>query len=271
MRFACKAEMVQMEEKPDRYMVPGLVRGLNVLKLFTPETPVLRLSDIARALGISRSAAFRTTYTLTEMGCLLHDVRDQSYSVGAGVLRLTYGFVGAREITEIAQPELEALRNRLGWSAHMGILDGTSVLYVVRVPALPGDMSIVQVGRRLPARSTTMGRVLLADLTEAQLIDLFRAEAGTEKGRSMMEVLTQARADRTAEAVIHAGDFEAGIVSVGAAIRDISGRAVAAINVTSPNHPETVKAAHGPVRQEVVRAACRISRLLGFDTPSSAK
>ena len=257
-----------MEEKPDRYMVPGLVRGLNVLKLFTPETPVLRLSDIAKALGISRSAAFRTTYTLTEMGCLLHDARDQSYSVGAGVLRLTYGFVGAREIPEIAQPELEALRNRTGWSVHLGILDGTSVLYIVRVPALPGDMSIVQVGRRLPARSTTMGRVLLSDLTEEQLIGMFRADsssAGREKGRAMMELLAQARADRQASAIVHAGDFEAGIVSVGAPVRDLSGRIVAAINATSPNRPDTVKAAQGPVKDDLVRTAQRISRLLGFD------
>lgn len=260
-----------MADRTDRYLVPGLVRGLNVLRLFTPEAPTLRLSDIARALDITRSAAFRTTYTLTEMGCLLHDERDQSYSVGAGVLRLTYGYVGAREITEIAQPELETLRSRLGWSAHMGVLDGTSVVYVLRVRAVAGDMSIVQVGRRLPARGTTMGRVLLADLPEEQLIEMYRADsvgAARGKGPALPALLVQAKADRNAKAIIHAGDFEAGIVSVGAPLRDISGRVVAAINVTSPNLPDKVEAARGVVKDDLVATALRISHLLGYESPN---
>lgn len=260
-----------MEDRTDRYLVPGLVRGLSVLRLFTPETPTLRLADIARALGITRSAAFRTAYTLTNIGCLLHDERDQSYSVSAGVLRLTYGYVGAREMTEITQPELEALRLRLGWSAHMGVLDGTSVLYVLRVRALPGEMSIVQVGRRLPARGTTMGRILLADLPDEQLIEMYRADsdgAARGKGPALPALLIQAKADRDAKVIIHAGDFEAGIVSVAAPLRDMTGRVVAAINVTSPNHPDTVAAAHGPVKDALVATAHRISRLMGYETPN---
>lgn len=166
----------------DRYLVPGLVRGLDVLKLFTPERPALRLAEIAAALGITRSAAFRTVYALSETGCLLHDERAQSYALGPGVLRLTYGYVATREIVEIAQPELQRLRVRTGWSAHLGVLEGTSVLYVLRVPAPQRDVSIVQVGSRLPACSTTMGRVLLAGLFEAELVALCRGEAKAAAG-----------------------------------------------------------------------------------------
>lgn len=251
----------------DRYLVPGLLRGLDVLKLFTPDTPTLKLTDIARALKITRSAAFRTTYTLTETGYLFHDERNQCYSVGAGVLQLTYGYAGAREITEIAQLELEALRTKLNWSAHMGLLDGTSVLYVLRVRAGPGEMSIVKVGRRLPARGTTMGRVLLADLPSEQLIEMYRADsdgAARGKGPTLPALLVQAKADRDADAIIHAGDFEARIVSAAAPLRDTTGRVVAAINVTSPNRPEAVHAACNEVKDELVATAQRISQLLGY-------
>lgn len=253
----------------DRYLVPGLVRGLNVLKLFTPQRPALTLAEIARALGISRSAAFRTVYTLTEMGCLLHDEREQRYALGPGVMRLSYGYFATREVVEIAQGELEKLRGATGWSVHLGVRDGTSVLYLIRIAGDRHNAAIVQVGSRLPARNTTLGRVLLADLEEAELVSLFRADAaGLATGRSpaLPGILARAAQDRIAEAVIHAGDFEAGIVSAAAPVRDMTGRVVAAINVTAPHTPDAIAGLDGEVRDALLAAARKISRMLGWDS-----
>jgi DNA-binding IclR family transcriptional regulator len=249
----------------DRYLVPGLMRGLGVLKLFTPDRSALSLSDIAAALGITRSAAFRTVYTLNEAGCLLHDQRSQLYSLGPGVLRLTYGYVATREVVEIAQPELERMRDRIGWSAHLGVLEGSSVLYVLRVPGPQRDTSIVQVGSRLPARATTMGRVLLADLSEEELVALFRSDGTRGKGPSLPGILRQAVEDSHAQAVVHTGDFEAGIVSAAAPLRDMTGRVVAAINVTAPQSSETQRMITGTLRDDLIATARRISTLLGWD------
>lgn len=259
-----------MTDEPggDRYLVPGLVRGLTALKLFTPERPALSLAEIARALGISRSAAFRTVYTLTEMGCLLHDEREQRYALGPGVMRLSYGYFATREVVEIAQGELEKLRSTSGWSVHLGVRDGTSVLYLIRIAGDRHNAAIVQVGSRLPARSTTLGRVLLADLEETELVSLFRADAaGLSKGRSpaLPGILSRAAQDRLAEVVVHAGDFEAGIVSAAAPVRDMTGRVVAAINVTAPHTPEAVADVDGAVRDALLSAARKISRMLGWD------
>ncbi len=255
-----------MAADEDRYLVPGLVRGLKALQCFTPETPNLSLKDISERLGITRSAAFRTVYTLAEMGCLIHDQRTNTFAVGPGILRLSYGYLATREIVEIAQPELERLRDELNWSAHMGVLDGTSVLYVLRIPAKYADMSIVHVGSRLPARNTAIGRVMLADLSTDSLVSMFRSDnASLVRGAiSMTEVLTQAKADHGAEAIVHAGNFEAGIASVAAPVHDITGRVAAGINVTAPISEQHLAEIHGPVREAVVRTAKRISRLLGW-------
>ncbi len=258
-----------MAADEDRYLVPGLVRGLKALQCFTPETPNLSLKDISERLGITRSAAFRTVYTLAEMGCLIHDQRTNTYSVGPGILRLSYGYLATREIVEIAQPELERLRDELNWSAHMGVLDGTSVLYVLRVPAHYADASIVHVGSRLPARNTAIGRVMLADLGEDSLLSLFRSDnAGVgQTAANPAEVLAQARADRGAEAIVHAGHFEAGIASVAAPVRDMTGRVVAGINVTAPISEHRLDELNGPVRAKLIETASRISRLLGWQVP----
>lgn len=251
----------------DRYLVPGLVRGLKALQCFTPETPNLGLSEIAAKLGVTRSAAFRTVYTLSQMGCLLHDARANSYALGPGVLRLGYGYLATRETVELAQPELERLRDRTGWSAHMGVMDGTSVLYVLRVPARNADTSIVHVGSRLPVQTTTMGRVFLADMTDAELTDLFRRDrlqGGRLSAGGLDAWLAHARQGRGAAAIVHAGDFEAGIASAAAPLRDMTGRVAAAINITAPMTDGRIAELDGGARAELVESARRISVLLGW-------
>lgn len=256
-----------LSDSQDRYLVPGLIRGLEALKAFTPERPNLTLSEIAECLGTSRSAAFRTVYTLSHMGCLLHDKRTQTYALGPAVLRLGYGYLATRELVEVAYPELERLRDETDWSAHMGILDGTSVLYVLRLPAPARLSGIVHVGSRLPARSTTMGRVLLADLEEETLLALYRAETkavGLAAPETLCGVLAQWREDRGRGWVSHVGDFEAGIASIAAPVRDMTGRVVAAINLTAAATPENVAALDAGLSDAIGRASERVSTLLGW-------
>ncbi|TDK41135.1 IclR family transcriptional regulator [Antarcticimicrobium luteum] len=249
----------------DRYIVPGLVRGLRVLGAFSPERKEMTLSDLARELGLSRSAAFRTVYTLAQMGYLLQDPRGKSYSLGPAVLRLGYGYMATRELVEIALPELERLRDETDWSTHLGVRDGDRVLYLLRVPSRMGMGSIVHVGSRLPAASTTMGRVLLADLDEETVIALYRdrgqAAAPGRALRDQGEVLAQWRRDRDSETVQQIGSFEAGIASVAAPVRDMSGRVIAAINATIAS--EGNGAVPPEIRAAVRQTGLRISRLLG--------
>lgn len=254
-------------QSDDKYLVPGLIRGLQILQAFTPETREMTLSDIARRLGTTRSAAFRTVYTLAHQGYLLHDPKSGLYTLGPAVLRLGYGYLATRELVEIALPELEKLRDATDWSAHLGVRDGRFVLYMLRVPSQMGLASIVHVGSRLPAAGTTMGRVLLADLSEDDLVRLYRDEtyqnAPGQTPRSLSELIAQWRRDRETDVVVQIGNFETGIASVAAPVRDIEGNAVAAINVTrsaSSFGPDNVDPG---VRQSVLDTAASITRLLG--------
>ncbi len=254
-------------QSDDKYLVPGLIRGLEVLQAFTPETREMTLSDIARRLGTTRSAAFRAVYTLAHHGYLLHDQQTARYTLGPAVLRLGYGYLATRELVEIALPELEKLRDATDWSAHLGVRDGRFVLYMLRVPSHLGLASIVHVGSRLPAAGTTMGRVLLTDLNEDGLLRLYRDEtyqnAPGQTPRSLTELVAQWRRDRKADAVVQIGSFETGIASVAAPVRDISGNIVAAINVTRAASGSVVDDIEAGVKAEVLRTAAAITRLLG--------
>lgn len=251
----------------DRYLVPGLQRGLQILQAFTPERSEMTLSEIAASTGMTRSVAFRPVYTLAQLGYLLLDRRSGRYALGPSVLRLGYGYLATRELVEIALPELERLRDATDWSAHLGMRDGRFVLYMLRVPSRMGMAGIVHVGSRLPAAGTSMGRVLLAALPEEELTALYRDEsystAPARSPQSFYELLAQWRADREAGAVVQVGRFESGVASVAAPVRDMSGQVVAAINATTVFSAGNVEDIAAGVRGHVLAAAAEITRLLG--------
>jgi len=236
------------------YIVPGLVRGLAALRSFTPQTPELGLAEIARALGVTRSAAFRTVHTLVSEGYLLQVPGEARYRLGPQVLGLSYGFLASRELLEVAQKPLEALRDDHDWSTHLGVLDGRHVLYLVRYPATDGLSSLVHVGSRLPAAQTAMGRLLLAHQSEPDIRKLM-----ADRPQSEVDVTLQARLrDGRAEVLVHEGQFESGLCSVAAPVRDMSGTVVAAISATKP-----VRAVAAEVQRGIRKTAQAISLGLG--------
>lgn len=239
----------------DPYRVPGLVRGLAALQAFTPARPEMTLSELASALGVTRSAAFRTVHTLVSEGYLLA-VRENRFRLGPSVLRLSYGYLASRELLEVAQGPLETLRDDIDWSTHLGVLDGRHVLYLLRLPATRGLSSLVHVGSRLPAATTAMGRILLAQKSERQLRQLY---AGDLDSGALARVLRTAQADRDADHVESIGRFESGISSVAAPVRDMSGQVVATMSAT--NVTDTVPR---DVVRAVLRCAASISMGLGW-------
>ena len=257
--------MAHGNKSQDRYLVPGLVRGLQALRAFTPQRPHLTLGELADVLQTTRSAAFRTVYTLTNAGCLLHDAHKQTYALGPAVLGLSHGYIATRELVEVVQESIARLRDESGWSAHLGVLDGTSVLYMLRMPSLQGTSSIVHVGSRLPARSTTMGRVLLAGLPEDRVIALYHHEAEkTGTSQKLGPVLKQWKRDQGQDTISHVGTFEAGIVSIAAPLRDVTGDYVAAISLSAHADADKVRELDHSIKGMICNASKRISALLGW-------
>ncbi|MFT8242935.1 IclR family transcriptional regulator [Roseomonas sp. BN140053] len=251
----------------DRYLVPGLVRGLQALQAFTPDRRRMTLGELAAAVGVTRSAVFRLAYTLDQLGFLVHDPNTRTYALGPQVLRLGYGYLASRDLVEVAQPLLEGLRDRTGWSAHLGVLEGTEVVYLARVPTRRSLASVVHVGTRLPAHATTMGRVLLAALPEAELRRLYAG--ALPAGMTLDALLEQRRGDRAGGVVAHDGGYEPGVASVAAPVRDVSGRVVAAVNISAAALLTTPEELHGSLSAEVAATAATLSRALGVAPPAA--
>jgi DNA-binding IclR family transcriptional regulator len=251
----------------ERYLVPALIRGLKVLSTLSGERSKLTLSEVAASLGITRSSAYRLLYTLGHLGFLDYDPRAKSYALGPQVLALGYGYLASRDVIDVATPHLVRLRDRTGWSSHLGELHGREVVYLARVATRRSVASMVHVGTRLPAHSTTMGRVLLSGLSDRDIRELYHDEA-TRPLRfapyaGIEEFLQRIAADRANGFVAQNSGYEPGVASVAAPIHDMADRMVGAINVSAVAMFTSEAELDGPLRSEVLAAAAAISRDLG--------
>ena len=154
-----------------RYIVPGLERGLKLLQLFDRGRTVLGAAEVARALEVPRSSAFRLIQTLEYLGYLERTGND--YRLGPAVLRLGFEYVAALPITELARPILANLRDECGCTAQLALRDQREVVYVMHVLGPSHFSSNVSVGTRLPVHATALGRMFLAYMSDQAISALY--------------------------------------------------------------------------------------------------
>jgi IclR family pca regulon transcriptional regulator len=248
--------------------VQSLERGLAVIRAFGAESPELRLSDVARATGLTRAAARRFLLTLVKLGYVRQE--GNIFSLRPRVLELGYAYLSVLSLPEVAQPHMEALVGEVNESSSIAVLDDLDIVYVARVPTQRIMTITIAVGTRLPAYATSMGRVLLAGLPSEALEEcLERVEI--EPLTPMTVPDPDALRDRI-ERVRNAGwaavdqELEEGVRSVAVPIRDATGRIAAAMNVSVHATRMTMQA----LRREVVPRLLRTAEAIEVDLGAAA-
>ena len=130
----------------------------------TPTVQHLSVTQVAKATNLTRAAARRFLLTLTNLGYLSSD--GAAFSLTPRVLDIGAGFLAGLDLPKIAQPHLNQLAHELDESATLSILDGDDIVYIARAAAPRLHAVTVNLGNRLPAWATSMGRMLIAELPE---------------------------------------------------------------------------------------------------------
>jgi IclR family pca regulon transcriptional regulator len=229
-----------VSERADGDFVQSLARGLSVIRAFDADHPELTLSDVARRAGITRAAARRFLLTLEALGYVAPSTGSgtgKSFRLTPRVLELGFSYLSSLSLPEIVQPHLEALSRDVDESVSAAVLDGADIVYIARVPTRRIMSVRITIGTRFPAYATSMGRVLLAGLTDAA--------AGAALAASALAPLTERTV--TDPAALRAelervraqgwsvvdGELEPGLRSVAAPLRARDGSVVAALNVST--------------------------------------
>ncbi|MGW0174722.1 IclR family transcriptional regulator domain-containing protein [Rhodococcus sp. NPDC003322] len=222
-----------IEASPD--YVQSLARGLSVIRAFDAEHARQTLSEVAKTTGLTRATARRFLLTLVELGYVRTD--GSGFWLTPRVLELGYSYLSSLTLPEIAGPHLEALTKQVHESASVSILDHGDVVYVARVPVSRIMTVAITIGTRFPAFATSMGRVLLAGLSESAFEDYLTTVTLTPL---TARTLTAPDALRDEIAKVRADGFcivdqelEEGLRSLAAPIRDASGAVVAAANIST--------------------------------------
>ena len=158
---------VERKSTVEREFVASLARGLAVLRAFSKDAREMTLSEVAQRTGLTRAAARRFLLTLESLGYVASDGRR--FRLTPKVLDLGFSYLSSMELWDVAMPYMEEVSATIHESCSASVLEGCDIVYVARVPTKRIMSVALAIGARLPAITTSMGRVLLAHLADDAL------------------------------------------------------------------------------------------------------
>ncbi|WOX25855.1 IclR family transcriptional regulator [Streptomyces solicathayae] len=247
--------------------VPAAAQVLAILRYLAAQAGPVPAAAISRDVGLPRSTTYHLLDTLAGEGFVVHLPEERRYGLGVSAFELGSGYSRQAPFQRLARVPLARLVDRTGHNAHLAVLHGREVIYVIEERA-PGRAPLVtEVGVRLPAHLTASGRAVLAGLPQAQVRALFpdasafvlRNESGPRSLSALRNLLVDVRRRGYAT---EEGEVTEGFSSVAAAVLDHSAHPIAGVAVTFP--AEGVDTARREeIAAEVARTAAELSRRVG--------
>jgi DNA-binding IclR family transcriptional regulator len=152
--------------------VKSAYRTVQVLELLASRPQRLTLSELQRELGVPKSSLHSLLQTLVERGWLETTSSGAAYGIGLRALRVGTAYLERDPIVEAAGPLLAQLRSHLDETVHLARLDGADIVYLASRESAHHLRSSSRIGRRLPAHSTALGKVLLAARSDTEVREL---------------------------------------------------------------------------------------------------
>lgn len=219
--------------------VPAADQTLRILSFLARQRGPVAARTIAEALGIPRSSAYHLLRTLAAHGFVVHLGSEHRWGLGTAAFELAGGFARQQPLARLGRPLVAALADRTGESAHLAVMTGRDVLYLVEERAPRRPALVTDVGVRLPAHLTATGRAMLAQLPREQVRALYpdagvfadRTGRGPRTPRELRDLLRMVRQTGIAT---EDGEVTLGFRSVAVAVHDHACWPVAAIAVTWP-------------------------------------
>jgi DNA-binding IclR family transcriptional regulator len=243
--------------------VPAATRALRVLRFLAGQPDPVALDRIMRACDLPRSTTYHLLNAMIDEGFVVHLPDEHRYGLGPAAFEVGSGYARQEPLQRIARRALADLVDRAGQSAHLAILHGREVLYVVEERAPGRPPLVTDVGVRLPAQLTASGRAILAGLPATQVRALYSGPAdfvdrhglGPRTLSSLRRVLTDTRNRGYA---VEDGEVTPGLASVAVAVLDHNQHPVAAVAVTYPDDADPTG-----LREAVAAPAAGLTRRIG--------
>lgn len=215
--------------------------ALNLLELFSAEKREAGITEMAKLLGKKASTLHRTVTVLKNRGYLEQSLQRGKYRLGLKAFELGCVYQNQSNVMKEAMEKLEALARATNETINLAVLDQgmKEIAYIAKIESPHVLKTDIQIGTKLLAHCTALGKVLLAHLDQAVLEKLFppRAKLPTYTSKSISttnQLMHRLSEIRTAGYALDDEEFRSEVVCIAMPHRDMSGRVVAAISVTGP-------------------------------------
>ena len=218
-------------------------------------------------MQLPRSTTYHLLDTLIQAGFVVHLPEVGRYGLGLSAHELASGYERQAPLQRLARSALTQLVDHTGHTAHLAVLHGRDVIYVIEERAPGRPPLITDVGVRLPAHLTASGRAMLAALPSPQLRALFPGSSAfvlhNELGPRSLSALRRLLVEVRRQGYAHEdGEVTAGYASVAVAVVDHNGHPAASVAVTFPAR-ELDPVARSQTARQVARTARELTRRLG--------
>ena len=256
-----------------RPQVPAADQTLRVLSYLARQRGPVPARSIATGLSLPRSTVYHLLTTLHEHHFVVHLPEERRWGLGIAAFELAGGYARQEPLARLGRPVLAELADRTHESAHLAVMHGRDVLYIVEERAPRRPALVTDVGVRLPAHLTATGRAMLAALPREQVRALFpdaaafsdRTGRGPARPSELQALLREVRARGHAS---EDGEVTLGMRSIGVVVRDHTGWPAAAIAVTWPVAEGSPDPAHATALTGfAVTAAAELERRIGRSRP----
>lgn len=246
--------------------IQSVSRALSILELFSDKRPSLSVSEVAELTGLNRATCYRFCQTLRQLG-YLEELGGGRFRPGLKAVSLAHSALSSRELPELALPYLRRLRDDIGETVNMGLLDNTEVVYVARVLSDHLISLRLYVGSRLPAYASSLGRSILAFLPPEDaesIIDRSDLEALTGHTiTSRKRLIAELKKIREQGFALNDQEIANGLRGVAAPVLTESGRPIAAINISIPHPLKGPEEIENELAPKVMETAREIGLLAG--------
>lgn len=263
--------LVNMSEtRMDKEAISGLpkalVKGVALVDIVASRPDSPSAAELVEASGLPRGTALRLLDALVDLG-LLHLDPAGTYELGSHLAYWGNVYRTRLDLAAIADDVMNRLRETTRETVYLGIRDGEVVLYLGAALSPQAIRPAATVGARNPLHSTGIGRILLAAMPRAErdtFVDQLTLTARTPHTITDRDEL-KTHLDLVAERgfAIDDNEDQEGMRCVAAAIRDASGRGVAAMSVSAPSYRFSLDEAVA-LAPTVISAAAEISARLGY-------
>jgi len=272
-RTKSQREQIRVRTQDETIGVQAFERGLDVIRAFATEQRPLTLSEIASITGQPRATTRRLLGSLLRLNYASTD--GQTYKLLPAILEIGFAYLLTNDIWERVQPYIEEVMLILNESSSMGVLDLPYVVYVARASARRIVQNIaINVGSKVPATVSAMGRILLAHQPRSFLEEYLQRnplEQYTEKTiidtRAFFTELDKAR---ECNWILVDEEFEIGLRSIAVPLRDRNGEVIAAMNVGAPSSRVTAQQMISEFLPVIVAAANKANHVLSLGVASSS-